>query len=251
MGTPGLPNPDNPATCSKEELLLTPAQAEIFIINACLKEGRKYGYIEGAKEKTLSVLQSLGMNIHKIQDAEIAHGDLSVYDAVIVGPNAYLLRSQVAENSHRLLEYIEKGGSLIVQYHTFGYQNHGFAPYPFKYSRPHDRVTDENASITILAPENPLFNYPNKITQKDFDNWAHDRGLYFFGQWDERYTPLLSCADAGESEKKGGLMYCEYGKGMYFYSGYSLYRQLPAGVSGAFRLLFNMLSMNRTDGDAS
>ncbi len=243
MGTPGLPNPNDPATCVREELILTPAQAEIFMEDARLKEGR-YGYIEGAKEQMLSVLTSLGMNIHGIQDAEIAHGNLNSYDAIVAGPNSYLIRRTLAENSHRLLEYVEQGGVLIVQYHSYDFQGRGYAPYPFTYSRPHDRVTNENAPVAILAPENPLFHYPNKITPEDFENWVHDRGLYFFGQWDERYTSLLSCADAGESLKKGGLMYTEYGKGAYLYVGYSLSRQLPAGVSGAFRLFFNMLSLN-------
>jgi LmbE family N-acetylglucosaminyl deacetylase len=248
MGAPGLPNPDDPSTCAREELLLTPARAEIFIIDARLRQGQRYGYIEGASEETLPVLESLGMNVSRVQDAEIAHGDLSVYDAIIAGPNAYLLRSQLAENAHRLLEYVEMGGTLIVQYHTFGYQGRGFAPYPFTYSRPHDRVTDESAPVTILAPENQLFHYPNEITGSDFDNWVHDRGLYFFGGWDEFYEPLLSCADRGEEQKKGGLMHCEYGKGRYIYTGYSLFRQLPAGVSGAFRLFFNMLSMKPSSG---
>jgi LmbE family N-acetylglucosaminyl deacetylase len=243
MGAPGLPYPDNPATCIREELLLTPAQVEIFVINARLREKHRYGYIEGAKEETFAVLQSLGVNIHLIKDTDIAYGNLNEYDTIVVGPNAYLLRGQLAGNAHRLLEYTEQGGTLIVQYHTYGYQGHGFAPYPFSYNRPHDRVTDENALVSMLVPDNPLFLFPNTINQKDFDGWIHDRGLYFFGQWDERYTPLLSSGDAGEPQKQGGLITCKYGRGLYIYIGYSLYRQLPAGVPGAFRLFFNMLSL--------
>jgi LmbE family N-acetylglucosaminyl deacetylase len=249
MGAPGLPNPDNPATCIREELILTPAQVEIFIINARLREGQKFGYIEGAKEEILPVLQPLGVNIRQFKDADIAHGDLNIYDAIVVGPDAYLLGGQLADNAHRFLEYVEHGGTLIVQYHTYEYQGHGFAPYSFTYSRPHDRVTDENAPVTILAPDNPLFHYPNMINPKDFDNWVHDRGLYFFGRWDGRYTPLLSCADAGEPPKTGGLIICTYGRGIYLYVGYSLFRQLPAGVPGAFRLFFNMLSLKPYPGN--
>ncbi|MEI6155272.1 MAG: hypothetical protein WCQ90_14430, partial [Deltaproteobacteria bacterium] len=193
-------------------------------------------------EETFSVFQSLGVNIHHIEDADIAHGSLYEYDAIVAGPNAYLIRGQLADNAHRLLEYVEHGGTLIVQYHTYEYQRQDFAPYPFTYSIPHDRVTDENAPVSMLAPDNPLFCFPNKIKREDFDGWVHDRGLYFFGQWDGRYTPLLSCADAGEPQKTGGMMLCAYGKGIYIYVGYSLSRQLLAGVPGAFRLFFNMLS---------
>ncbi len=130
----------------------------------------------------------------------------------------------------------------MVLYHGYGYERRGLAPYPIKYNNPHDRVTDQRASVTLLMPDDPLFHYPNLISLGDFDGWVHDRGLYFFGNWDERYTPLLSCADAGEPQKAGGLMRCAYGKGTYFYAGYSFHRQIPAGVPGAFRLLFNMLS---------
>jgi len=243
MGAPGLPHPDNPATCTKEELLLAPAQVEIFIVNARLREKQRYGYIEGAKNETFPVLQSLGVNIRLIEDPDIAYGNLYEYDTIVVGPNAYLLRAQLADNAHRLLEYVEHGGTLIVQYHTYDYQGHNFAPYPFIYNRPHDRITDENAPVSILVPDSPLFNFPNIIKQSDFEGWTHDRGLYFFGQWDGRYTSLLSCADAGEPQKQGGLITCKYGRGIYLYAGYSLFRQLPAGVAGTYRLFFNMLSL--------
>ncbi len=250
MGAPGLPNPDNASTCLKEEFILSPSQVEILLINGCFSQKKNYGYIQGAKEDTLLVLQSVGVNIKPLDDAFIAHGDLSLYDSIVVGPNAYIIRAHLAENSHRLLEYVENGGTLIVQYQTFEYQVHGFAPYPFTYNRPHDRVTDEKAEIKILEPDHPVFKSPNLIKRDDFENWTHDRGLYFFGTWDPRYTALLSCADPGESEKKGGLVTCSYGKGMYIYNGYSLYRQLPAGVKGSFRLFFNMLSLKSSHFDS-
>lgn len=243
MGAPGLPDPENPGTCIKEEFIVSPARVDICLVHARLREGQTCGYIRGAKEETLSVLQSVGVNIAPLDDAFIAHGNLSAYDSIVIGPNAYLLRAHLAENSHRFQEYVENGGTLIVQYHTFDYQGQGFAPYPFSYSRPHDRVTDETAEMTILEPDHPIFSFPNPIVPDDFNNWVHDRGLYFFGAYDSRYQPLLSCADPGEPQKTGGLVTCRYGKGIYLYTGYSLYRQLPAGVPGAFRLFFNMLSL--------
>lgn len=248
MGAPGLPEPGDPATCIREEFILAPAQVDIFLINARLKEGRRFGYIEGTGEGTLQVLQSVGVNIRALVDADIAHGDLREYDAIVVGPNAYLLRAALSENSHRLLQYVENGGTLLVQYHTYEYQGRGFAPYAFSYNDPHDRVTDESAPVSMIAPDHPFLRFPNTITPTDFKDWIHDRGLYFFGQWDDRYTTLLSCADAGESQKAGGLVTCRYGRGIYIYIGYSLFRQLSAGAPGAFRLFFNLLSAKPESG---
>ena len=189
----------------------------------------------------LETLISLGLDFKILSAAEIAHGQLDLYDAIVLGPNTYLLRSEVRDNAYRLLEFVKDGGTLIVQYHGFGYQQGNLAPYPFKYSTPHDRVTNEKAPVTLLRSDDPLFHVPNPINAADFDGWVHDRGLYFFGTWDERYTPLLSSSDSGETPKMGGLMRCSYGKGLYLYVGYSLFRQIPAGVPGAFRLFFNIL----------
>jgi LmbE family N-acetylglucosaminyl deacetylase len=241
MGAPGLPHPEDAATCIREEFLLTPSRVSVYMIKAQHQKGRRYAYIQGAKEEMLETLISLGLDFNPLSAAEIAHGRLDLYDAIIVGPNAYLLRSEVRDNAYRLLEFVENGGTLIVQYHGFGYQRGSLAPYPFKYSTPHDRVTNERAPVNILKPDDPLFRVPNPISTADFDGWVYDRGLYFFGTWDERYTPLLSSGDPGEPQKMGGLMRCSYGKGLYLYVGYSLFRQVPAGVPGAFRLLFNIL----------
>jgi len=247
MGAPGLPYPEDAATCIREEFLLTPSRVSVHMIKAQHRKGRRYACIQGAKEEMLETLISLGLNFNPLSAAEIARGQLDLYDAIVVGPNAYLLRSEVRDNAYRLLEFVKNGGTLIVQYHGFGYQRGNLAPYPFKYNAPHDRVTNERAPVTILKSDDPLFHVPNSISAADFDGWVYDRGLYFFGTWDERYTPLLSSGDPGEPEKMGGLMRCSYGKGLYLYVGYSLFRQIPAGVPGAFRLLFNILCSGSAD----
>jgi LmbE family N-acetylglucosaminyl deacetylase len=247
MGAPGLPHPDNALTCIKEEFLLSPSRVSVHMINARYRTGKKYAYIEGAKEELLSSLQSVGLNFHTLTDTEIAYGNLDVFDTILVGPNAYTVRDKLADNSQRLLTYVDGGGTLIVQYHGYEYQKPGLAPYPFQFNRPHDRVTNKDAEVHMLAPEDPLLLFPNTIGPDDFSGWVHDRGLYFFGQWDGHYTPLLSCADSGEPQKEGGLVKCRYGKGTYIYIGYSLNRQIPAGVAGAYRLLFNLISFVSAD----
>jgi LmbE family N-acetylglucosaminyl deacetylase len=242
MGAPGLPLPDDPATCIREELVLSPSRVTVNIVRGQHPDGKKYGYITGVKEDMLTTLLALGLNVNPLADEEIARGELGAYDAIVVGPNGYLVRSEARDNAHRLLEYIRNGGTLVVQYHNYDYQRSGLAPYHFEYHTPHDRVTNEKAPVTMLKPDDPLFHFPNRITPADFDGWIHDRGLYFFGAWDQRYIPLLASADQGEQQKLGGLMKAAYGKGLYFYVGYSLFRQLPAGTPGSFRLFLNLLS---------
>ena len=229
------------AAGAHEAFLLRPATVSLSLVDAKYTDGRRYAHIRGAAEPTAAVLRDLGIPIEEVDAARIAHGDLSVYDTVVVGPNAYLLRSELRENAQCLLEYAASGGTLIVLHQGYGYEARGLAPYSFTYSRPHDRVTDERAEVRRLAPDDPLFHYPNRIQPTDFDGWVRDRGAYFFGQWDDRYQSLLSCADPGEAPQKGGLMKCGYGRGTYVYVGYSLHKQLPAGVAGAFRLFFNLL----------
>src|SRR4029079_7155925 len=134
------------------------------------------------------------------------------------------------------------GGTLIVQYQAYGYELHDVAPYPFDYSHPHDRVTEPDAPITVLEPDHPLMTHPNRISEEDFDGWVRDRGLYFFGTFDDRYTPILGCQQPGEELKLGGLLAAGYGRGALVYVGYSRFRQIPAAVPGAFRLLANLLA---------
>ena len=138
---------------------------------------------------------------------------------------------------------MRNGGTYIVQYNQYVFNRTQFSPYPAHISRPHDRVTREEAPVEILEPDHPIFNVPNKISKKDFAGWVQERGLYFWGEWDERYTPLMASWDPGEEPKAGGLLEARYGKGRYIYTGYAWFRQLPAGVPGAYRIFSNLLSL--------
>ena len=145
-------------------------------------------------------------------------------------------------NNAKLLKFVENGGTLVVEHNndTTAFNAGHFTPYPVEPSRA--RVSVEQAPVQILAPENPVFHFPNEISQKDFDGWVQERGLYFMSSWDEHFKPLISCHDPNEPDQKGGLLMAKYGKGTYIYSGYSFYRELPAGVPGAVRLFVNLVS---------
>lgn len=243
MGIPGLPGFPDRSNCIREEFMLQPSEALVHLLDVRFVQGLTYGYVRGAGEDLLETLRSLGITLQNISDEEMVHLDLNAFDAVIIGPNAYLIRDELRNCASRFLEYVNQGGTLIVQYQGYPYQDGGFTPYPFQYHMPHDRVTHEDAPVKILEPDDLLFRLPNVVGSEDFDGWIRERGLYFFGQWDSHYRPLLASSDPGEEPKAGGLMVCEYGRGSFLYVGYSFFRQLPAGVPGAFRLFANMLAL--------
>src|SRR5262249_31908701 len=240
---PGLSGPSDEATCVKEEFLTAPAVVDVRLIDVKFAHHLRYGYVKGAEEDVAEALARCNVSFEMLTDEDICFLDLSQLDAVVIGPNAYLIRSELQNNAWRLLEYVERGGTLIVQYQGYGYQAAGLTPYPFRYHQPHDRVTHEHAPVTLLDPSHLVFHQPNKITAADFADWVHDRGLYFFGEWDKRYQPLLACNDPGEEPRRGGFLAASYGRGTYLYTGYSLFRQLSAGVPGAFRLFANILGL--------
>jgi hypothetical protein len=172
--------------------------------------------------------------------------DLSKYQTIVLGIRAYDTQKDVIDNNKQLLEYVQNGGRLVVQYNTMGsfgspvdFNDGKYTPYPATLSR--TRVSVEEAPVQILDPTNPIFHSPNEITQKDFEGWVQERGLYFMSQWDPNFTPLLESHDPGEAEQKGGLLVAHYGKGTYIYTGYAFFRQLPAGVPGAVRLFVNLI----------
>ncbi len=243
MGAPGLPRLPDEATCIREQFITTPAVGNIHFLDVKFIQGLRYGYVKGADEEILNSLARFGLDFHLISNEELGFIDLEQFDAIVIGPNAYLVRDELRKNAPRLPKYVAQGGTLIVQYQGYGYQREQFVPYPFSFSQPHDRVTSEDAPVTILEPDHFLFAQPNLISQADFNGWVHDRGLYFFGEWDKRYKPLLSCNDVNEEPKKGGLLITSYGRGTFIYTGYSFFRQLPAGVPGAFRLFSNLLAV--------
>ncbi len=200
------------------------------------------GYVRGAADRVPEALEGVGVPLHLLSDEELERSDLSRYDAILIGSRAYETSAALPRANARLLDYARAGGLLIVQYQQYPFVQGGFAPYPFEISRPHDRVTDETAKVTILDPKSPIFTIPNAIGPADWDGWVQERGLYFAHTWAPEYTALLSMADPGGPEQKGALLAARLEKGRYVYTGLAFFRQLPAGVSGAYRLLANLLA---------
>ncbi|QAA81517.1 LmbE family protein [Aequorivita sp. H23M31] len=223
--------------------ILLPSEAKVAKIDI-QKKGENIGYINGAGDAIPESLKQIGYSVTTFDPTNISEKSLQKFDAVVIGIRAYNTVPELAFAQKTLNKYVENGGTLIVQYNT----NHALvteniAPYPLKLSR--DRVTDEFSAVTFLAPKNPLLNTPNKITQKDFEGWVQERGLYFPNEWSKEFTPILGMHDRGEPETKGALLVAKYGKGYYIYTGLSFFRELPAGVPGAYRLFANMLSIGK------
>jgi hypothetical protein len=223
-----------------------PALQRVSIVDVKVPKDLKVGYIMGAGDEIPTVLEQIGMNVAMIPADKLATENLSKYQTIVLGIRAYDTQKGVVDNNKRLLDYVENGGRLVVQYNTMGsfgspidFNGGKYTPYPATLSRA--RVSVEEAPVTILDPANPIFHSPNEITQKDFGGWVQERGLYFMSQWDPQFSPLLESHDPGEGEQKGGLLVAHYGKGTYIYTGYAFFRQLPAGVPGAVRLFVNLI----------
>ncbi len=227
----------------RRRLLFEPAMARIAAFDLQVDTSVRAAYVPGASDEVAAAIAAMGLRVDVLTERAIAGGDLSAYDVIVLGIRAYETNAILVESNERMLEWVRSGGTLIVQYQQYGYFNGDYAPYPLKARWPHDRVSDERAPIRLLAPGHPLFNRPNPIGPGDFDDWVQERGLYFAHEWDGRYQPLLQTADSGEAPKRGGLLIARYGEGLYVYTGLSLFRQIPAGVPGAYRLLANLLSL--------
>ena len=160
----------------------------------------------------------------------------------LLGIRAYAVRVDLKAYNRRLLDYVHQGGNLIVQYQTPEFDAAPYGPYPYKMGRRPEEVSEEDAKVTILEPDHPMFKSPNQITPSDFDGWVEERGSKFLAEWDSRYKPLLSCNDKDQEPQSGGLLVAHYGAGIYTYAAYAFYRQLPAGISGAYRLFSNLIS---------
>jgi len=203
--------------------------------------GNRVGYIMGAGDEVPNVLQQVGYDVTLLTDADLDRGDFSAYDAVVAGVRAYNTRKRLRPAQEKLMQYVENGGTFVIQYNTPDDMVVAApGPYPFKLSR--DRVTVEEAPVTILEPEHPLLNTPNKITQADFSGWVQERGLYYATEWDPRYTTIMSTNDPGEKALPGGELYTRYGEGVFIYTSYAWWRQLPGGVPGAIRAFVNLVS---------
>ncbi len=210
------------------------------------KRGERIGYIMGAGDEIPTALEQIGYQVDLLEDKDITAENLQQYDAVVLGVRAYNTNERIKFQNPILLEYAKQGGTLMVQYNTtrrLKITSAEIGPYPFKLSR--DRVSVEEAEVRLLAPEHPVLNTPNKITAADFEGWVQERGLYFPNEWDDNYTAILSSNDPDEPARDGGLLVTKYGEGYYIYSGYSWFRELPAGVPGAFRLFANLVSIGK------
>ena len=222
------------------------ADATVHVLNLNVPAGLRIGYIAADNDTLPEILKQIGIRVDMLDDVALAFGDLSKYDAITVGIRAYELRPDLLRANTRLLEYVKRGGTLLVQYQRdFAWNQELPAPYKATMPGETSRVTDANSPVRFLAPEDALLNSPNKITLADFQGWVQERGLYFWGTFDSKYTPVLGLTDPGEAETNGSLVYARYGKGLYIYTGLSFFRELPAGVPGAYRLFVNLLSQTR------
>jgi hypothetical protein len=219
--------------------------AEVKLVRADIrKKGDRIGYIPGAGDDVPESLQEIGYSVKILSESDITAKNLAQFSAVVLGIRAYNTQDRIANWLPELFAYVEAGGVVIAQYNTLAeLKTEQLGPYPLEISR--DRVTDENAEIRILAPNHPLMTTPNKITSKDFEGWVQERGLYFPKKWDAAWTAILSSNDPKEKPLDGGLLVAKVGKGYFIYTSYSWFRQLPAGVPGAYRLFANMLSLGK------
>jgi LmbE family N-acetylglucosaminyl deacetylase len=223
-----------------------PAQTVVHAFDINVPPNLHVGYISAEGEPIPDALRRLGINVEMLDTAALEFGDLSHYDAIVVGVRAYELRPELAGANQRLLDYVSGGRTLVVQYNRDSVWDKLLpAPYPAKIGTPTPRITDENATVKFLHPEDPLLNKPNKITDADFQNWVQERGLYYWSDFDSRYTALLSMHDPGEKDLTGGLVYTKLGKGTYIYTGLAFFRELPDGVPGAYRLFVNLLCASK------
>ena len=230
-------------------------RAEAHLIRSPVNiSAKRVGYIVGAGDEVPAALGQLGLAVTILDTASLATADLAQFDAIITGVRAYNSRPDLRANQSRLLDYVNKGGTMIVQYNIAESSFFGAArgelnrvgPYPIKIGR--DRVTVEDAPISFPAVDHPLLQYPNQIKPADFDGWVQERGLYFASEWDPQYQPLFATNDPGEPVQKGGTLVTRYGKGTYIYTAFAWFRQLPAGVPGAYRIFANFLSASSTTG---
>ena len=223
--------------------ILLPAVSNVVRI-PIEKKGEQIGYINGAGDAIPQSLKQIGYQVTTIEPNDITLENLKKFDAIVIGIRAYNTVSELAFKQSVLNEYVNQGGTLVLQYNTSrGLVTENLGPYPITLSR--DRVTNEFSPVQFLVPEHPVLNTPNKITLQDFEGWVQERGLYFPNQWDSAYTPILGMNDEGQAQTKGALLIATYGKGYYVYTGLSFFRELPVGVPGAYRLFANILSLGK------
>jgi len=222
--------------------LYRPATYRLSGVDVKVAPNLNIAYIVGSGDDVPSSLEHLGVHVNFLGTADIATGDLSKYDAILLGVRTYAARDELRTYNSRILDYVKNGGVVIVEYNTPEY-DHDFGPYPYSMTSNPEEVTDEASKVNILDPSNPVFNWPNQITEADFGGWVEERGSKWMKTWDPHYRALLETHDEGQEPQKGGLLYAKYGKGIYIYNAYAFYRQLPEGVPGAYRIFANMISL--------
>jgi hypothetical protein len=226
------------------QLLQPPALLKAVSLNMAMR-ARKVGYIPGAGDDVAQALARMGCTVTQLSATNVAAEQLRGLDAVVVGIRAFNLYPELAQKMPVLSEFATNGGNVIVLYNRPPQRQAVMRVAPYGLTISGDRVTDETAEMTLLAPEHPVFNTPNKITAADFDGWVQERGAYFADQWDPHFTPLLACHDPGEAPLKGSLLVAPYGRGYFTYTALSWFRQLPEGVPGAYRLFANLVSLGQ------
>lgn len=223
-----------------KQYIAQPSEARLVRLDLSLPN-KKVGYIMGAGDLVAKNLEAIGLPIERIDLETATQENLNSYDTILLGIRAYNVLESLVYKNQLLFDFAQQGGTLVIQYTTSRrMKTKKILPYPIQLSR--DRVTDENSPVRMLQPNHPIFNNPHQITSEDFDGWVQERGLYFANEWDTAYTPLLGMQDPGENEKKGSLLVAAHGKGKVIYTGLSFFRELPAGVPGAYRLLLNLIN---------
>jgi hypothetical protein len=223
------------------------ADVVLKVINVTVAPHLRVGYIMGVGDEVPTALEQLGVDVEQLDADDLAWGDLSRFSTIVTGVRAYERRGDLRANNSRLLDYVQNGGTLIVQYNKFEFNQAQYGPYPAKVSS--DRVTDEFAPVRQLDRDSPLFYTPNRIDDSTWKNWVQERGLYFLGERDPRYKDLVALDEPfpyNKGEKRGALVEAQYGKGRWIYVGLGLWRELPAGVDGAYQLLANLVSLSAT-----
>ncbi len=222
--------------------LYSPATYSLTGVDVKTAPNLRVGYIMGSGDDVPATLENLGVKASFLGPADVASGDLSKYDVLLLGVRTYAAREDLRIYNSRIIEYVKNGGVVIVQYNTPEF-DHNFGPYPYSMTSNPEEVTNEASKVEILAPSNPVFNWPNKITEADFNGWVEERGSKWMKTWDPQYQALIETHDEGQAPQKGGLLYAKYGKGVYIYNALAFYRQLPEGVPGAYRIFANMISL--------
>ena len=223
-----------------------PAVHQVRLMDVSVAPNLEVGYVMGTGDAVPDTIPQLGTKVTLLDESALAAGDLSVYDVILLGIRAYAARADVAAHNARLLDYVERGGVVIVQYNTPEY-DHNYGPYPYRMTRRPEETAEEDAPVRILEPSDPVFTGPNPITESDFDGWVEQRGSKFMVEWDERYKALIETHDGDQEPQKGVWLAARHGQGLYVYCALAWYRQLPEAVPGAVRIFANLISLGAPD----